>query len=77
MNGGWLPFILLHERKNGDWNALTWSGLPSEEGQHWGAVGDEVGPDILNTWKHAMRLSRKKAGYKICALVLRKKKKNI
>ena len=31
----------------------------------------------LMTWKHAMRLSRKKAGYKICALVLRKKKKNI
>ena len=74
MIGGWLRFILLHEQKSRDWNALTWSGQPREEGQHWGAVGDEVGPDILNDMETCHEVEQKKTGYKICALVLRKKK---
>lgn len=76
MNGGWLPFILLHERKNGDWNALTWSGLPREEGQHWGAVGDEVGPDILNDMETCHEVEQKKSRLQnLCTCV--KEKKNI
>ena len=58
MNGGWLRFILLHERKIRDWNALTWSGRPREEGS---ALGDEEGPDTLNDMETCHEVEQKKS----------------
>lgn len=74
MNGGWLRFILLHEQKSRDWNALTWSGQPREEGQHWGAVGDEVGPDILNHMETCHEVEQTKSRLQnLCTCVKEKK----
>ena len=58
MNGGGLRFILLHERKIRDWNALTRSGRPREEGS---ALGDEVGPDTLNDMETCREVEQKKS----------------
>ena len=74
MNGGWLRLILLHEQKSRDWNALTWSGQPREKGQHWGAVGDEVGPDILNDMETCHEVEQKKSRLQnLCTCVKEKK----
>lgn len=52
---------------SGGWNARPQSGLSREEGQHWGAAGEEVGPDPFNDMDTCHEAEQKEKQVAKCA----------